>query len=127
MAWQAPHRFRIEDREAFDDGWDGLTLTAAGQADAGQPTTQVIWEEARSAITRNDSPDIGFALGLNPYRGCEHVMWRQKLLPTGSKRGPISRVFKPAVSSLRRGGTAACGCGISQPDFGKTAVLCVRY
>lgn len=72
MAWQTPHRFRAEDREAFDDGWDGLTLTAVGQADADPPATQVIWEDARSAITRNDSPDIGFTLGLNPYRGCEH-------------------------------------------------------
>ena len=34
-------------------------------------------EDARSAITRNDSPDIPFDYSLNPYRGCEHgcVYW----------------------------------------------------
>jgi DNA repair photolyase len=26
----------------------------------------------RSAISRDDSPDLGFRVGLNPYRGCEH-------------------------------------------------------
>jgi DNA repair photolyase len=32
----------------------------------------VSWEDAKSAITSNTSPDIGFLHGLNPYRGCEH-------------------------------------------------------
>jgi DNA repair photolyase len=34
--------------------------------------TQVTFEDCKSAITRNDSPDIYFDYGLNPYRGCEH-------------------------------------------------------
>ena len=29
-------------------------------------------ERARSIISRNDSPDIGFSQSVNPYRGCEH-------------------------------------------------------
>ena len=29
-------------------------------------------EPARSIISRNDSPDIGFSQSINPYRGCEH-------------------------------------------------------
>lgn len=72
MAWQTPHRFRQDDRHDFDDGWGGLDAAAQAQAVAPAPPTEVIWEEARSAITRNQSPDIGFTLGLNPYRGCEH-------------------------------------------------------
>ena len=36
------------------------------------PPTQVTPENAKSAISRNDSPDIYFDYGLNPYRGCEH-------------------------------------------------------
>ncbi|MEZ5662854.1 MAG: PA0069 family radical SAM protein [Burkholderiaceae bacterium] len=71
-AWQVPQRFRRDDREAFDDGWAGLETVAAEQDEAAAPATDVIWEDARSAITRNQSPDIGFTLGLNPYRGCEH-------------------------------------------------------
>jgi DNA repair photolyase len=34
--------------------------------------TTVHAEPARSIITRNDSPDIGFGQTINPYRGCEH-------------------------------------------------------
>lgn len=36
------------------------------------PRTQFLRDLSQSAITYNDSPDIGFAASLNPYRGCEH-------------------------------------------------------
>lgn len=36
------------------------------------PRTQFIRDAARTIITRNDSPDIGFETSINPYRGCEH-------------------------------------------------------
>jgi DNA repair photolyase len=36
------------------------------------PETQVLPDRARTILTRNDSPDIGFTWSLNPYRGCEH-------------------------------------------------------
>lgn len=29
-------------------------------------------DTAKSIITYNDSPDVGFNAGINPYRGCEH-------------------------------------------------------
>jgi DNA repair photolyase len=35
--------------------------------------TVVLPEPARSIISRNDSPDIGFSQSINPYRGCEHA------------------------------------------------------
>ncbi len=35
------------------------------------PTT-MMQERTRSALARNQSPDIGFDRSLNPYRGCEH-------------------------------------------------------
>ncbi|HRK25047.1 MAG TPA: PA0069 family radical SAM protein [Beijerinckiaceae bacterium] len=34
--------------------------------------TDVAVERARTIITRNDSPDLGFDRSINPYRGCEH-------------------------------------------------------
>ncbi len=72
VAHSQPHRFERDARAAFDDGWGtAQDLLAAGEA-AAAPATQVRFEDARSVITRNDSPDIGFNLGLNPYRGCEH-------------------------------------------------------
>jgi DNA repair photolyase len=36
------------------------------------PKTEVTWENARSIITSNDSPDVYFDRSINPYRGCEH-------------------------------------------------------
>jgi DNA repair photolyase len=62
-----PHRFEKDVRETFDDGWDRSEEEAAAL-----PRTQVIWENARSIIAGNDSPDIFFDQSLNPYRGCEH-------------------------------------------------------
>jgi len=32
----------------------------------------VVEERVRSILSRNDSPDVGFDLSINPYRGCEH-------------------------------------------------------
>lgn len=34
--------------------------------------TTVVSQNARSIISRNDSPDIGFGQSINPYMGCEH-------------------------------------------------------
>lgn len=36
------------------------------------PKTSVQLEEVKSALSKNDSPDLPFTYGLNPYRGCEH-------------------------------------------------------
>lgn len=69
-ATRMAHRFEQEARGAWDDGWG--TLEDAAAADAFPLSTEVTFEDARSAITRNDSPDIFFDYGLNPYRGCEH-------------------------------------------------------
>lgn len=34
---------------------------------------QVFEERCRTAISENDSPDVGFRFGVNPYRGCFHA------------------------------------------------------
>ena len=38
------------------------------------PSVQTIYlrDDSQSIVSRNDSPDIGFDVSLNPYRGCEH-------------------------------------------------------
>jgi DNA repair photolyase len=60
-------RFESTAVEAFDDGW----YRDDGEA-AAQPATTVTQEQARTIISRNDSPDIPFDQSVNPYRGCEH-------------------------------------------------------
>lgn len=63
-------RFARDQREACDDGW-GTWDEILGQ-EVAPLQTEVRWEDARSALVRNDSPDIAFDLSINPYRGCEH-------------------------------------------------------
>jgi DNA repair photolyase len=58
-------RFESEVRETFDDGWESL-----GELEPFK--TDVHRETAKSIISTNDSPDIGFDQSINPYRGCEH-------------------------------------------------------
>jgi DNA repair photolyase len=65
---QPANRFFSTRAEAADDGWDG---DAEGGAFA-RPATHVTDERARSIISHNDSPDVGFSQSINPYRGCEH-------------------------------------------------------
>src|SRR5277367_6778456 len=58
-------RFDSLTLEQTDDGWyrdeiiENLTET-------------VLPDRARSVITTNDSPDVGFSQSINPYRGCSH-------------------------------------------------------
>ena len=68
-ATRLPHRFETDTRAAYDDGWGTLEDAAA---DTPRLATQVLFEDARSVISRNDSPDIFFDHSINPYRGCEH-------------------------------------------------------
>ncbi len=44
----------------------------ADDLDQPAPTTEFLKDLSRSIIAYNDSPDIGFAASINPYRGCEH-------------------------------------------------------
>ncbi|MGV1761283.1 PA0069 family radical SAM protein [Rhizobium sp. A22-96] len=58
-------RFEPMQRETFDDGWQTLEELPPFK-------TEVQVEKPRTAITRNESPDIPFDRSINPYRGCEH-------------------------------------------------------
>lgn len=58
-------RFEKETREAVDDGWTPVEPLQMFE------TVEHI-ERARTIITRNESPDIGFDRSINAYRGCEH-------------------------------------------------------
>ena len=37
-----------------------------------RPKTVITLQQARSIISRNDSPDLPFRQSINPYQGCEH-------------------------------------------------------
>jgi DNA repair photolyase len=64
-----PGRFETTVSEGVDDGWhadDSVEFAAP------RLRTTVTEETARSILSRNTSPDVGFNVSLNPYRGCEH-------------------------------------------------------
>ncbi len=65
------HRFSVDAREAFADGWETLEGEQAAK-EGRRLVTEVTFEDCRSALSHSDSPDLYFMAGLNPYRGCEH-------------------------------------------------------
>jgi len=59
-------RFEAHTRESIDDGWY--------QEEVPQSIDEIVLpDRARSVITTNDSPDVGFDVSINPYRGCSHA------------------------------------------------------
>ncbi len=56
------NRFERFEFEPGDEPLDG----------EGSVPTEFYRDPARSIISRNDSPDVGFDASVNPYRGCEH-------------------------------------------------------
>ena len=68
--WLLAHRFSRDERLAYDDGWG--TLDQQAREEVAPPATQLLEERVKTILTGNDSPDIGFDLSINPYRGCEH-------------------------------------------------------
>jgi DNA repair photolyase len=66
-------RFDAFTREALapeQQDWPGDD--AADGDEPARPKTVVVQRMARSIISRNQSPDIGFEQSINPYQGCEH-------------------------------------------------------
>jgi DNA repair photolyase len=62
-----PVRFESTVVEQTDDGWyqeDEEGATSLPQT--------VLPDRAKSVITTNNSPDVGFDQSINPYRGCSH-------------------------------------------------------
>ncbi|MBK8977277.1 MAG: radical SAM protein [Planctomycetes bacterium] len=51
--------------------WHSASVELLGPAP--EARLQIYEEEARSALTANDSPDVPFGLSVNPYRGCFHA------------------------------------------------------
>src|SRR5262245_39886440 len=56
------HELELEQIEEGDDYLDTLS----------RPRTEYLPDRSRSIIAENDSPDVGYEVSLNPYRGCEH-------------------------------------------------------
>jgi DNA repair photolyase len=65
-----PNRF---EKLALDLDPDVVQADPDAEGEAlSNPKTTFLDDRSESIIVRNNSPDIGFGAGLNPYRGCEH-------------------------------------------------------
>src|SRR5271154_6881628 len=58
-------RFEATSREHTHDGWYQDEIVE-------NLSETVLPDRARSVISTNDSPDVGFEASINPYRGCSH-------------------------------------------------------
>ncbi len=83
------------------DGWD------VDLADLPPLPTVLVRDASRSAISWNDSPDLGFDRAVNPYRGCEHGCVYCYARPSHAYLGyspglefETQIVFKPDVAAL---------------------------
>lgn len=61
-SWNPPNRF--ERLHVERSGWT--------DPDDPPPQTELLNDATRSILAWNDSPDVGFDVGVNPYRGCSH-------------------------------------------------------
>ncbi|MFC0409718.1 PA0069 family radical SAM protein [Roseomonas elaeocarpi] len=98
------NRYERSVRDPFDDGWS--TLEAA-LADLPPLATTLTRDNARRALSWNDSPDLGFDRSINPYRGCEHGCIYCYARPTHAWLGlspgldfETRLVFKPEVAAI---------------------------
>jgi DNA repair photolyase len=64
------HRFEHVERSADGDALDAQRL--AGEDELAPLKTEVTFEQVKSILAWNESPDIYFDRSINPYRGCEH-------------------------------------------------------
>ncbi|MDQ3812727.1 MAG: PA0069 family radical SAM protein [Armatimonadota bacterium] len=58
-------------RNRFEKLWYDAADLTADDDERPAPATQFFKDHARSIITHNDSPDVGFETSINAYRGCE--------------------------------------------------------
>ncbi|HYZ20668.1 MAG TPA: PA0069 family radical SAM protein [Rhodopila sp.] len=95
-----PVRYFATAASPFDDGWDTLGLDPQPR-----PETTLSRDATRSAISWNNSPDLGFDRAVNPYRGCEHGCIYCYARPTHAYLGyspgldfETKLIFKPDVA-----------------------------
>ncbi|MEM7412704.1 MAG: PA0069 family radical SAM protein [Myxococcota bacterium] len=61
------------DRLAYSDAPEFVHDAPADPTDSERPlATRYFRDPSRTLLARNQSPDIGFDVSLNPYRGCSH-------------------------------------------------------
>ncbi|MDR6291465.1 MULTISPECIES: PA0069 family radical SAM protein [Inquilinus] len=99
----ASGRFEPVQAEKFDDGW------GEHEVEESRAETTLTADRAKTILSRNDSPDIGFDRSVNPFRGCEHGCIYCFARPTHAYLGlspgldfETKLFFKPDAAALLR-------------------------
>ena len=120
-ATRVAHRFERDARAVFDDGWQTWDEALAGEA--AKPQTEVRFEDARSAIVANDSPDIAFDYSINPYRGCEHGCCYCYARPTHSYLGLSPGLDFETILIAKRNIAAVLRGELARPAYRPSMVV----
>lgn len=118
---QHAHRFASEERAPSDDGWQSWDTLWPELAHPSH--TEVRWENARSAIVRNDSPDLTFDQSINPYRGCEHGCSYCYARPTHSYLGLSPGLDFERIIIAKRGLADRLHEELCSPSYRPSAIV----
>ena len=66
---EPPNRF---EKTRFETDFEQLEYDEEYLESLRNLPTEYLPDRSRSIVTENDSPDVGFRYGMNPYRGCAH-------------------------------------------------------
>jgi len=105
-------RFESLILEKADDGWYQDEILE-------NPSETVLPDHARSVITSNDSPDVGFEVSINPYRGCAHGCVYCFARPTHSYLG-----LSPGLDFETKLFYKADAVGILEAELAKPKYVC---
>lgn len=65
-----PNRFEATSREI---DWEQLEWDPEYREALGKRRIEYLFDDSKSVVSENNSPDIPFRFSLNPYRGCAHA------------------------------------------------------
>src|SRR5712675_723600 len=111
-------RFEANTREQTHDGWYEDEIVE-------HLSETVLPDRARSVITTNKSPDVGFDQSINPYRGCSHGCVYCFARPTHAHLGlspgldfETKLFYKPEAASLLRAELSKAGYAPARVQLG---------
>ena len=117
-------RFERFSHQAADDGWGrpeadeaSGAREASGTPAGARRKTELRGVVARTALARNDSPDIPFDASINPYRGCEHGCIYCYARPSHAYLGLSPGLDFETVIEVKRGLAEALIRDLAKPGY----------
>ena len=110
-------RFETLTADRFDDGWGSLDALAEEAALQPGPETEIIPDQNRTMLARNQSPDIPFDQSINPYQGCEHGCIYCYARPSHNYRGLSSGLDFERKIFIKQNAAAQLRDELAKPGY----------